>query len=422
MVEQLRFGVVGMGHRGQGWLRTLGLHPQARVVTVCDSIPPLRTAGAALAGLSEAEACARLDDLLGRPDVDAVVVAVEPRRNAAVVAAALAAGKHVLCEVPLSLTLEDCWRVVLAAEGSGRTLALAEQACHAPFVFAWQDLIASGRLGKVVYGEAQYINGKGLDRYWRDARTGARLTWEEARANPHAERTHFWDLYHVILYTTHSLAPLLRALDDRVVQVTCMGTRRPSTFLREAVGEDVALPDIEVALMRTAEDAILRLAVGFVAPLPGPEPHHWYHLLGTRGEVETGRRRGERQPLTGAGSLIWLADHYLDERVEVNWEFSPYDARGIRAARSGHGGLDYHPLHDFIESVVDGRRPTLDVYRAADLAAAAVQAACSDDQGAAPLAVPDFRPNARRRAGQAPPPDGAVAVAGVPTGVGLARL
>jgi hypothetical protein len=64
-----------MGHRGQGWLRTLGLHPQARVVTVCDVIPPLRTAGAALAGLFEAEACARLDDLLGRPDVDAVVVA-----------------------------------------------------------------------------------------------------------------------------------------------------------------------------------------------------------------------------------------------------------------------------------------------------------------------------------------------------------
>lgn len=164
--------------------------------------------------------------------------------------------------------------------------------------------------------------------------------------------------------------------------------------------------------MRTAKGAILRLAVGFVAPLPGPEPHHWYHLLGTRGEVETGRRRGERQPLTGAGSLMWLADHYVNERMEVNWEFSPYDARAVRAAQSGHGGLDYHPLHDFIESVVDGRTPTIDVYRAAGLAAAAVLAARSDDQGGAPLTVPDFRPDAARRAGEAPPP-----VVGVPVGV-----
>jgi predicted dehydrogenase len=421
----LRVGVVGMGHRGRlGWLRTLALHPQVRVVAVCDAKEALRLEGAAAANLTARDAHADLDELLGRPDTDAIVVAVEPRHNAAIVARALEAGKHVLCEVPLALTLEECWQVVLAAERSGRTFAMAEQTSYSPFVSAWQQLVADGRLGKVIYGEAQYINGKGLDRYWRDARTGARLTWEEARNNPHAEKTHFWDLYHVILYTTHSLTPLLRVLDDRVVKVTCMGTRRPSYFLEEAVGQQVPLPDIEVALMHTARDTILRLAVGFVSPLPGPEPHHWYHLLGTKGEVETGRRRGAGQAgqgVTGAGSMLWLADHYLNGRVEVEWDLSPYDSRAGRAARSGHGGLDYFPLHDFVESVLQGRRPAIDVYRAADLAGAAVLAAVSDDQGAAPMLVPDFRPGPTRRAGEPPAVDDPAQGLPVPRGIAPQR-
>jgi hypothetical protein len=269
-------------------------------------------------------------------------------------------------------------------------------------------------MGKVTYGEAQYINGKGLDRYWRDARTGARLTWEEARDNPHAEKTHFWDLYHVILYSTHSLAPLLHVLDDRVVRVTCMGTRRPSYYLEEEVGAQVPLPDIQVALMHTEKDTILRMAVGFVSPMPGPEPHHYYHLLGTRGEVETGRRRGAgsggpAQAYGGSSSMMWFAEQYLNGRIETEWDYSRHDPRPGRAVlvgnTSGHSGLDYYPLHNFVGCLRRGERPTVDVYRAADLAGAAVLAARSDDGGAAPMTVPDFRPSPARPAGQPPPPE-----------------
>jgi predicted dehydrogenase len=410
MGERIRFGVVGMGNRGRnGWLRTLAMHPDVRVVAVCDEKEALARAGASVAGLGEDAAYQRLDDLLGRDDVDAVVIAIEPQYNASVIVRALQAGKHVLCEVPLALSVEECWQVVIAAEQSGCTLALGEQTCHSPFVPAWQQLIASGAMGKVTYGEAQYINGKGLDRYWRDARTGERLSWEQARGNPNAEKTYFWNLYHVIVYSTHSLSPLLRVLDDRVVRVTCMSTRRPSYYLKEAVGEELALPDIEVALMQTAKDTILRLAVGFVSPMPGPEPHHWYHLLGTKGEVETGRRRSPSgEAVTGAAGLMWLADHYLPGRIETDWAYSPYDSRpgygapARRGAPSGHGGLDYYPLKDFVESLQLGRRPAIDVYRAADLAAASAQAARSEDSGALPMLVPDFRPSALRPAGHRP--------------------
>ena len=128
----------------------------------------------------------------------------------------------------------------------------------------------------------------------------------------------------MILYCTHSLAPLLHVLDDRVVRVTCMATRRPSYYLEEEVGAQVPLPDIQVALMHTAKDTILRMAVGFVSPMPGPEPHHYYHLLGhpRRGgdRPPAGRRPRRAWPRRTAAraACMWLADAYLNGRVETS--------------------------------------------------------------------------------------------------------
>jgi predicted dehydrogenase len=402
-VDTIRFGIVGMGARARGgWIRTLPLTRRATVVAVCDTIEPLRLEGARLAGIDAENAYEHVDEMLARSDIDAVVVSVQPINNPGLVVKALEAGKHVLCDVPLSLDLDACWRVVRTVERTGLTFALAEQCSYAPFVSAWRKLLDEGLLGAISYGEAQYINGKGLDRYWQDAKTGERLSWEEARHNPNARKTHFWDLYHSILYTTHSLGPLMRVLDERVVKVTCLATPRPSRFLHEIIDQDVPLPDLEVALMQTASGAILRLMVGFVCPYPGPDPHHWYHLLGTKGEVETGRRRDEKQPLVGTGSLQWLADHYTNGRTEMDWGFSMYDTVALRAAASGHGGLDYFPAHDFVESILQDRRPGIDVYRAAELAAPAIIAGLSEEQGGASLPVPDFRPGPDRAPGERP--------------------
>jgi predicted dehydrogenase len=401
-VDVVRFGIVGMGHRGQSWINTLKLSRHAQVVAVCDRIGPLRDQGAALAGLGPQDSHGSAEDLLARRDVDAVIVSVQPINNPGLVVRALEAGKHVICDVPLSLNLDECWNVVLTVERTGLKLALAEQVSYAPFVHGWKRLIDEGLMGQISYGEAQYINGKGLDRYWQDVKTGRRLSWQEARGNPDAFKTHFWDLYHSILYTTHSLGPLLRILDERIARVTCMSTPRPSRFLKELIDEEVMLPDLEVALMQTVSGTILRLMVGFVCPYPGPEPHHWFHLMGTKGEVETGRRRDPREPIVGSGSLVWLADHHTNARFEVAWDFSPYDPVASRAAASGHGGLDYHPASDFIDSILHNRSPGIDVYRAAELAGPAIMAGMSEEQGGVLLSVPDFRPGPHRQLGQAP--------------------
>src|SRR5262249_61973192 len=111
---------------------------------------------------------------------------------------ALRAGKDVICGVPLCYALDECWRLVLAVERSGKKLALEEQTSFAPFVRAWQQLVHDGALGKIVYAESEYIHGMHLDWYWLDEETGQRLTFEQTRDNPHAVKTRYWNIYHPI--------------------------------------------------------------------------------------------------------------------------------------------------------------------------------------------------------------------------------
>ena len=392
----VRLGIVGMGQRGRrGWIRALQQINEAHIVAVCDPIESRRLEGAALAGIGAEHAHAHLDDLLARPDIDAVAVVVEPENQADIIVPALAAGKHVICEVPLAYRLEDCWRLVLAVERSGRTFAMAEQVSYAPFVRAWRQLREEGLLGKIIYGEAQYIHGFPANSFWLDAETGRPLSWEEARAHPHARKSRFWTLLHPIWYNPHSLGPLLQALDDRVTRVTCMSTRRQSYAI-----EEIPIPDVEVALMHTEHDTILRIACGFMAP--SAEPHHWYHVLGTGGEVETGRRRADNNAIEGRGSLLWLANHYQRGRNDVTWSFTDFQPGASQAAATGHGGLDYYPLRDFIDSLLHGRAPLIDVYRACEMAGPAIVAGHSAEQGSVLLPVPDFRPGPARPAGQPP--------------------
>jgi predicted dehydrogenase len=394
MADVVRVGIVGMGGRGHNWIRTMQLVERARIVAVADHVESYRAAGATQAGLDAHDAHVEAAELIARSDVDAVVVAVATEHQPDLVVQALEAGKHVACEVPLAYSLEDCWRIVLAAERSGCKLSYGSQRNYSPFVQAWRKLLADGLLGKILYGECQYIHGFPVEStYWRDRVTGRSLTWTEARENPNAQQTRFWNISHPIKYATPALGPILHTLDDRIVRATGVSTRRPSYYL-----EEVPIPDLEVALLETAGGAIIRLACGFIVQTP--RPHHWWHLLGTLGEVETGRRSTPEG--TPDGDLFWLADHYMLGRQEVKWSHTAFQPGLARARGSGHSGLDYYPAHELVHSILEDRQPGVDVYRAAETDGAAIVAAQSIEQGGVPLPVPDFRPGPHRAPGQVP--------------------
>ncbi len=76
--------------------------------------------------------CTDYGEILGDPEIDAVLIASRNQHHAAQTVAALEAGKHVFVEKPLALTLEECRRVHRALAGSGRYLTVGFNRRYAP--------------------------------------------------------------------------------------------------------------------------------------------------------------------------------------------------------------------------------------------------------------------------------------------------
>ena len=90
-----------------------------------------------------------LEEALAAVDCDAVLVASPPPTHHAVAKAALAAGKHVLCEKPLATSLEDAFDLVGVAERAQRILMVSQNyRYNAPFR-AMQRLVMEGELGEL---------------------------------------------------------------------------------------------------------------------------------------------------------------------------------------------------------------------------------------------------------------------------------
>lgn len=390
-MDEIRIGIVGLGNRAVGsWIPQITAMSGFRITAVCDWMEPLHErALAAIPYRADVRRFREYKDLLAWDGVDAVGLCVRSLDQGAMAAQALEAGKHVHAEVPASHRIEDCWRIVLAAERSGKFYHLAEQLRHAGFIQAWRNLVRAGSLGRVLYVEGQYIGYYGTRQFFQDFTTGKQHTIEELKDHPEAKPTVLHEMM-PIEYLPHELSPLLKVMDDRVVQVVGMSTRKPSYNHPE-----IHQPDIQVALMKTEKDAIMRLACGFTCPVPHGT-HHWYHIHGTRGRVEWQRALNEKPKM-------WLADGQMDQPAAVDWTWHRTDAseEAIRV-RSGHNGTDYHAHASFRDILLKGTTPDLDVYRAMDTAAPAILAAESIRQGSMPLSVPDFRPGPQRAKGKPP--------------------
>jgi len=104
-----------------------------------------------------------------RDDLDVILVCTPPGVHAEMTIAALEAGKHVLCEKPLTRTLEEAQRVVEVWRRSGRVLKCGFNHRHHPAIGEAYRLVQSGRIGRPFIGRCRYgICGRpGYENEWR---------------------------------------------------------------------------------------------------------------------------------------------------------------------------------------------------------------------------------------------------------------
>jgi predicted dehydrogenase len=137
--------VIGSGF-GKAHVRALSAHPRATVSALCSTDPGRAAAVAAELGVPRSYGDYRT--LLMEAPVDAVIVTTPPDQHAAVAAAALAAGKHVLCEKPLASTLTDARFLLERARASGLVHAVDQWLRYTPGSRFTRELLTDGAIGR----------------------------------------------------------------------------------------------------------------------------------------------------------------------------------------------------------------------------------------------------------------------------------
>ncbi|MCF6123213.1 Gfo/Idh/MocA family oxidoreductase [Mesorhizobium sp. M7A.F.Ca.CA.001.07.2.1] len=140
-----RIAVLGCGYWGSNHIRTL--KALGALYAVSD------TNRARAEGFASEQDCLAIepDQLFVRDDIDAIVMALPPQFHADLAVRAVTAGKDVLVEKPIALTVADAERAVQAAKDNGRVFMVGHVLRFHPAFETLKGLIDKGELGEVRY-------------------------------------------------------------------------------------------------------------------------------------------------------------------------------------------------------------------------------------------------------------------------------
>ena len=147
-----RFGIIGTGNIAEFHAAAINEAKDAVLTAVCDSVPErAQTFAEKFAVAHESD----LQTFLTRDDIDAITIATPSGSHADIVVPTAKAGKHILCEKPLDITVDRVNRIIQACEENNVLLACVFQSRLSKNVQRIRQAIDAGRFGRLVLANAQ---------------------------------------------------------------------------------------------------------------------------------------------------------------------------------------------------------------------------------------------------------------------------
>ena len=162
----MRVAIIGSGLQGRRRAPVVKDWPGTELVIVTSAHG--KTADA-LATKMGCEAGIGWQQVVARSDIDVVMVCTPPDTHAEISIAAMRAGKHVLCEKPLTRTIDEAEAMLSVAAQTGVTLKCGFNHRHHPAIWKAKQLSDQGELGSLIFGRCVYgICGRpGYENEWR---------------------------------------------------------------------------------------------------------------------------------------------------------------------------------------------------------------------------------------------------------------
>jgi predicted dehydrogenase len=153
MADPVRIGIIGTGNIAGAYARAYKEIPEAEIVALCDIIPGKAAAYGERNGFTGAKTFLDYRKMLAQCSLDAVSISTPNRAHSFIAIDALQAGLHVLCEKPMSVTLEEAVNMARASAKAQRILSIGFQPRYDPNMQEIKRIVQSGALGKVYYVE-----------------------------------------------------------------------------------------------------------------------------------------------------------------------------------------------------------------------------------------------------------------------------
>ncbi len=159
-MKKLNYGVVGCGVFGEYQINGVVNLVNANLVAVCD-VDEARCKEMA-EKFAVPKTYTDYRDLIADDEIEAVIVVTPDQVHAEVAIAAMQAGKHVLCEKPMSLSLDECKEMIRVSEETGKKLMVGQICRMAPGFIEAKKLVDEGVIGELYFVESEYAHDYSL--------------------------------------------------------------------------------------------------------------------------------------------------------------------------------------------------------------------------------------------------------------------
>ncbi len=326
--------IIGLGF-GAEFIPIYQRHPNARMVAICQrNADKLKKIGDAF-GVEKRYT--RYEDVLADPAVDFVHINSPIPDHAPMSVAALKAGKHVLCTVPMATTLEECWQIVDLVRQTGLKYMMAETVVYSREFLFLKEQYAKGELGKIQYLAASHPQDMdGWPAYWE-------------RMIP-------------MHYATHVVSPVLGLVNGSAEYVSCFGSGTVREDIQKKSGNRFAVESCHIKI----QDSDIAAHVWRFLYDTARQYRESFDVYGTKKSFEWALVEGEehvlhtaKKPEPEIASRIKVPDyaHLLPEPIRP-FTTTIQDAAHLSFIQGGgHGGSHPHLVNEFLRALVDDRDP-----------------------------------------------------------------
>ncbi|MDQ4141908.1 MAG: Gfo/Idh/MocA family oxidoreductase [Bacteroidota bacterium] len=364
--QKIKVAIVGLGF-GAEFIPIYQKHPNAIMYAICQrNEEKLNEIGDAF-GIEK-----RYTDyaeLLKDPEVDAVHINTPIQNHAEQSLAALRAGKHVACTVPMATTVEECRQIVEAVKETGKTYMMMETVIYSREFLFVKEMYEKGELGKLQFIRASHQ--------------------QEMAGWPG-----YWEGLPPMHYATHCVGPVLALPKAQAEYVSCFGSGRIDENLISKYDSPFAIESCHIKL----KDSDLAAEVTRSLFNTARQYRESFDVYGSKKSFEWTLIEHEDNVIhTGeTPEKVKTPDyaHLLPAEIQSFTQQGVYDSDEHQHLSfiqgSGHGGSHPHLVHEFLTALVEGREPYPNAQQSANITCVGILAHESAMKGGEIMRLPDF--------------------------------